>query len=99
MTSNEKSVPLQSQMEEVYKIIQVQQSTINKLKEELSKKTQGVSRETHEKTLNDLENERYENAKYKMEILEARDKITALLNEIEFLKNELEKERCAYANV
>jgi hypothetical protein len=99
MASDERSIPIQSQMEELYKIIQVQQNTINKLKEELSKKSQGVSREIHERTLNDLENERYENAKFKMEILETRDKITALLNEIEFLKSELEKERCAYANV
>lgn len=34
-----------------------------------------------------------------MELSELKDKLNIQRNEIEFFKNELEKERCAYANV
>jgi hypothetical protein len=46
-----------------------------------------------------FKSEKYEHAKSRMEINDLKDKVETLLNETDFFKNELEKERCAYANV
>ena len=46
-----------------------------------------------------FKSEKYEHAKARMEINILKDKVETLLNETGFFKNELEKERCAYANV
>jgi len=43
--------------------------------------------------------ERYEHAKARMELDDLKDKLETLTNERDFFKNELEKERCSYANV
>jgi hypothetical protein len=86
-------------VEDLYKIIQLQQSTINKLTQELSKKSQAVPREQYERTLNELETEKYEHAKSRMELAEARENERARASQIEFFKSELDKERTAYANV
>ena len=45
------------------------------------------------------QSERYEHAKAKMLINDLKDKIETISNENDFFKNELEKERSAYANV
>jgi len=42
-------------LQDLYRIIQVQQKTINKLNAEISKKSQSVSRELYEQSLNDYE--------------------------------------------
>lgn len=46
-----------------------------------------------------LKTEKYEHAKTRLSLMETKEKLESQSNEVEFLKNELEKERCAYANV
>ena len=53
--SEASKVPAPYTIEDLYRIIQVQQSTINKLTSELTKKSQTIPRENHEKILNELE--------------------------------------------
>lgn len=59
MTDNGKKSPSSNEftynLQDLYKIIQVQQNTINKLNSEISKKSHSVSRELYEKSLNDYE--------------------------------------------
>ncbi|CAF0814719.1 unnamed protein product [Brachionus calyciflorus] len=66
---------------------------------QLNKNTQTINREEYEKTLNELESEKYSHAKTKLELIQSKDEINSKIQEIEFFKNELDKERCAYANV
>ena len=46
-----------------------------------------------------IQTERYEHAKTKLQLIETKDKVHAQQEQIEFLKNELDKERSAYGNV
>lgn len=43
--------------------------------------------------------EKYEHSKTKLQLIETKNKLNACLDDIEFFKNELEKERSAYRNV
>ena len=45
----------QNNLDDLYKVINVQQSTINKLTLELTKRSQTIPRHVYEKTLNELE--------------------------------------------
>ncbi|RNA30534.1 spermatogenesis-associated 24 isoform X1 [Brachionus plicatilis] len=85
--------------EDLLKIIHAQQTTINKLTKEIKKNTQSISKEEYEKILNELETEKYHHAKTKLELIQSKDVINSKIQEIELFKNELEKERCAYASV
>ena len=46
-----------------------------------------------------IKTEKYNHAKTKLELIQSKDLINAKIQEIEYFKNELEKERCAYASV
>jgi hypothetical protein len=101
MSSNQVSSELPSpySLADLHKIIQVQKNTIDKLMSQVTRKAQAIPREQHEKLLNELETERYEHSKTKLELLEYKDVVNSQRGEVEFFKNELEKERSAYANV
>jgi len=86
-------------IEELYKIIEIQQKTINKLTAELTHKSQGIPRGSYQKALNSLENEKYEHSKTKMQLIETKDRTSSLRSEVDYYKNEMEKERSAYGNV
>jgi len=66
---------------------------------EVTKKSHTIPKDHHEKALNELETERYEHSKTKLELLKYKDIVKNQKSEISFFKNELEKERSAYANV
>lgn len=96
---SDNTTPVNYTIQDVCKIIEAQQSTINKLTLELAKRNQIISRDSYEKCLNDLETEKYEHAKTKLALMESNDKNNHLIRQVEQLQAELDKERKAYSNV